>query len=187
MQIYLIRHTTPNIDRGICYGQTDIDLDQTTFEQELAVIKSKLPADIEQFYTSPLQRCTTLTQRLNPHFVVDNRLMELNFGDWETKNWGEIAPSELDPWMQDFVNIQPPNGENYIDLHKRTTHFLDDVLALDFQRIALTTHAGNIRSILSFVLSLSLEHSFRIQLSYGTVVCVKLDKLASNNKLISIR
>mgnify|MGYP001408870057 CR=1 FL=1 len=26
MEIYLVRHTTPAINNGICYGQTDVDL-----------------------------------------------------------------------------------------------------------------------------------------------------------------
>ena len=186
MEVYLIRHTTPNISKGICYGQTDIGLDQNSFEQEFKIIQSKLPTDIERFYTSPLQRCEILTEKINPDFVVDNRLMELNFGDWENKSWNEIDQTELNHWMQNFVNVKTPNGENYIDLHNRTLNFINEVLKLDFKKIAIITHAGNIRSFMSFVLSLSLENSFRINLNYGTVVSVKLDELEYNNKLLSI-
>ena len=186
MQIHLIRHTTPNIGKGICYGQTDMGLNQAVFEQELSAIKAKLPEGIERFYTSPLQRCKTLAENLNPNFVVDERLMEMNFGAWENKNWSDINPTELNTWMQDFVNIRTPNGENYTDLHQRTTGFIKEILTHNYQKVALITHAGNIRSIMSFVLSLPLENSFRIHLSYGTVVSVKLDALEHNNKLISI-
>jgi alpha-ribazole phosphatase len=186
MQIYLIRHTTPKVGKGICYGQTDISLDQTNFIQEYNIIKSKLPKDIEQYYTSPLQRCKILTEKLNQNFIVDERLMELNFGDWENKDWNEIDQSLLNYWMQDFVNIKTPNGENYLDLHKRTLHFINEILELNLNKIAIITHAGNIRSFVSSVLSLPLALSFRIHLNYGTVVSIQFEKLECNNKLFSI-
>ena len=64
MEIYLIRHTTPSIKKGICYGQTDVDLNFDTFEFELCEIKKKLPSNIDIFYCSPLTRCLKLAQRL---------------------------------------------------------------------------------------------------------------------------
>lgn len=74
--------------------------------------------------------------------------MELNFGNWENKNWNEIDQNQLNGWMQDFVNISPPNGENYKDLHLRTESFINEVLKTNLQKIAIITHAGNIRSFL---------------------------------------
>jgi alpha-ribazole phosphatase len=186
MEVYLIRHTTPNISKEICYGQTDIGINETLFQQELQLIQSKLPNDIEQFYTSPLQRCKILAEKLNPDFILDERLKELNFGDWENKGWNEIEQNGLNKWMQDFVNIKTPNGENYIDLNNRTQSFISEILKLNLQKIAIVTHAGNIRSFLSLVLSLPLENSFRINLNYGSVVSIELDKLEFNNKLNSI-
>lgn len=186
MQVYLIRHTTPNIGKGICYGQTDIGVNETVFEQELKIIQSKLPNDIEQFYTSPLIRCEKLAKCLTENFIIDERLKELNFGEWENKNWNEIDQTLLNTWMQDFVNFSTPNGENYIVLHNRTKGFIDSILETNYQKIAIVTHAGNIRSFLSFVLSLPLENSFRIHLDYGAVVSINLSKSETNNKLISI-
>ena len=52
MEIYLIRHTTPNIAKGICYGQTDLDITDT-FEQEVVRIKPHLPKNIQTVFSSP--------------------------------------------------------------------------------------------------------------------------------------
>ena len=52
MEIYLVRHTTPAIKKGVCYGQTDVDLNSDTFESELREIKNKLPSNIDRFYCS---------------------------------------------------------------------------------------------------------------------------------------
>jgi len=187
MEVYLVRHTTPFIEKGICYGQTDIKLDTTVFEQEVKIIQSKLPNNIERFYTSPLHRCKTLAEKFNGNFIEDERLKELNFGDWENKKWNEIDPSSLNEWMQDFVNVRTPHGENYTALHLRTISFIDEILKLDLQKIAIITHSGNIRSFLSFILSLPLENSFRIHLAYGAVVSVILNEKEIYNQLVSIQ
>ena len=52
-----------------------------------------------------------------------DRLMEMNFGDWEMKNWNDIPPEQLNPWMEDFVNIRASNGESFIDYMNESKPF----------------------------------------------------------------
>ncbi|MEM6346959.1 MAG: alpha-ribazole phosphatase [Bacteroidota bacterium] len=185
MEIYLVRHTTPKIEKGICYGQSDIELDQTRFETEFNAVKEKLPAKLEQVYSSPLLRCRKLAKRLQAPTVFDPRLMELNFGAWETKKWEAIAPSALKVWMQDFVGTKAGGGESYHDLHKRTLAFIDELSSPTTEEncIAIVTHAGNIRSFVSYILGLPLENSFRLQIGYGNVIKVNLGILAHEHQL----
>lgn len=56
MEIYLIRHTKPKVGKGICYGQTDLEIDETSFEQKLNFISKKLPNHIEKYFSSPLKK-----------------------------------------------------------------------------------------------------------------------------------
>jgi len=186
MQVYLIRHTSPEIARGICYGQSDIPLRQDLFIEESKIIRSKIPADIDAFYTSPLTRCTELTKTLSNDLIKDERLKELNFGDWELKKWNDLNQDVLNNWMQDFVNNETPNGENYVDLHQRTADFVEELLQKEHEVVAVITHGGNIRSFISWVLGLSLENSFRIELTYGAVVHLSIHPNNYLNKLISI-
>ena len=46
-EIYLIRHTTPEVEKGVCYGQTDLNL-KNTFPQEAKRIKEITPNTIHQ-------------------------------------------------------------------------------------------------------------------------------------------
>ena len=187
MEIYLIRHTTPAVEKGICYGQTDIALNEVLFAEEIKVIQSKIPDNVEHFFTSPLQRCKKLTEQLNENYTEDIRLIEFNFGDWENKNWNEINQEQLNFWMNDFVNVLTPNGENYKNLHQRTSGFIEELLETAHHKTAIVTHAGNIRSFISWVLDLPLENSFRIELAYGAVIALQINKNKSFNKLISIK
>src|SRR5690606_11377050 len=128
MQIYLIRHTTPAIEKGICYGQSDIAIKETLFEEELKIIRSKIPAIFDHVYSSPLQRCIKLAEKLSTNVQADARLKEMNFGDWEMQKWNEIDKEPLNSWMNDYVSQTVPGGENYNQLYERSAHFLDDLL-----------------------------------------------------------
>jgi len=105
MEIYLIRHTTPKVEKGICYGQTDLDITES-FETEAAAIKERLPAGIERVFSSPLQRCAKLAHQLFPHQTISFHptLMELNCGEWEMQHWDAIPKPESNPgWMILFM------------------------------------------------------------------------------------
>ena len=41
MEIYLVRHTTPAIEKGVCYGQTDLNVAET-FEEEVELVLKNL-------------------------------------------------------------------------------------------------------------------------------------------------
>ena len=183
MEIYLVRHTTPNINNGICYGQTDVDLNFDTFESEFCDINDKLPGDIHRYYCSPLIRCSKLAKRLAKEIQIDDRLKELDFGSWENKKWSELDNKELSKWMVNFVNVKAGGAESFLDLHKRTSSFIKSLNKNDKQKIAVITHAGNIRSFLSFILGIPLENSFRIQLNYACIIRAEINDNPKYNKL----
>lgn len=173
MEIILIRHTTPKIAKGICYGQSDIDVTDT-FSEEIKPIIKELSTDSETvFYSSPLKRCKKLAEKLADKIIFDDRLKELDFGDWELQNWNDINKKELDIWMNDFVKVAATNGESYLDLHARTTSFLLEIAKQQHKKIVIITHAGVIRSLYSFINKTSLETSFDLKLQYGQVVKIK--------------
>jgi alpha-ribazole phosphatase len=170
MEIYLIRHTTPDIPRGICYGQSDIDVKES-FYAEASSIKDCLPGYIQQVYSSPLQRCSKLAEFLFPQKNISfhDALKEINFGDWELKKWDDIPNDELQPWMQDFVNVCTPNGENYVQLFERSTNLFNQLQ--QSTPLAIITHGGVIRSILSHISQTTLKDSFNsFTLNYGCAV-----------------
>ncbi|WP_214983467.1 alpha-ribazole phosphatase [Tenacibaculum dicentrarchi] len=171
MEIILVRHTTPNIEKGICYGQADIGVIDTFLEEVQPILKEVPVNDTETaYYSSPLKRCKLLAEQLSDTIIFDDRLKELDFGDWELKKWDDINKPELDIWMNDFVNITVTNGESYIDLHNRTVEFLNELKSLKKQRVVIVTHAGVIRSLWAYVNNISLENSFDLKLKYGDII-----------------
>jgi alpha-ribazole phosphatase len=170
MDIYLIRHTQPAVEKGICYGQTDLDV-VDSFHAEAAAIRPFLPDTFKAIYSSPLQRCRKLAEHLFEQPIQFHPdLMELHCGDWEMQHWDEINPDALQPWMDDFVQVRIPNGESYIDLYDRVVRQYESIASQDLPA-AIVAHGGVIRSILSHVTKTALIDSFQqFPLHYGCIV-----------------
>jgi len=177
MEIYLIRHTTPAVERGICYGQTDIDV-TATFEEEAAAIKKHISSSIQKVYSSPLQRCTKLAGYLFPSHQIQlhPHLMEVNCGEWEMKKWNDIPIEISNAWMQDFVNNPFPRGENYVQLHNRVVSVFKQVIETQAAS-AIIAHGGVLRSIMSYITQTALNNSFNtFNIHYGCVIKLYLYK-----------
>ena len=186
MQLFLIRHTTPQVSAGLCYGQSDIDV-TASFSEELISIAAKLDTlklggvELHAIASSPLQRCTKLAHALNAKLDLgnineDHRLKELNFGDWELQAWDAIPRADFDIWADDYANLAPPNGETFAELHERAKSFIAEMSEESPQHnVVVVTHGGMIRAMLAEVLQIPLKRLFRFQIDYGSVTQLAFD------------
>lgn len=172
MEIYLIRHTTPDIAAGICYGQADVPLLES-FHTEAATVLTQLPGHIDVIFTSPLSRCASLARQIqydrDVPIIIDKRLMEMNFGEWELMPWNSIDRASLKRWMDDYVNVAAPEGESYHDLFERSISFMNDLKQKNYQSVAITTHHGILKSLHAHFHNRSLYEAMSMQFHYGSV------------------
>lgn len=170
-EIYLIRHTAPAVEKGICYGQADIGV-KDSFLSEAAIIQQFMPLTVGSIYSSPLQRCKKLAEHLfadHPIQLHDD-LKEINCGQWELQLWNDIPRQEIDPWMNELITTRIPQGESYQDLYDRVTAAFLQVQNLPGP-IVIVAHGGVIRSILSHLTHTALKDSFSsFSLHYGCVI-----------------
>lgn len=169
MEIYLIRHTETVAQKGICYGQADVDIKEPYIDifQE---IKDQLPTDAI-VYSSPLLRCKKMAEFISNDITFDKRLMEMNFGNWELKAWNDIPLEEINPWMDNFVTVKVPNGESFEDLFQRVREFYSELLSKKHDKIILICHDGVMRSILSHFHKTQLKDAFSLySIKYGEVI-----------------
>lgn len=176
MKVYFVRHTKPQIEAGICYGQTDLPLCPLHFEAQYQALRNWLPTNFSQVFTSPLQRCWVLAEKFTHQPIADTNLMELHFGEWEMRAWQDIPHSQMQTWMEDFVRNAPPNGETYQALAERVGAFLQKLSQVEGENILVCTHAGVMRAVFAWVLDLPLKNVFRLHLSYASVLLINLDK-----------
>lgn len=171
MKLFLIRHTSLQVPSGICYGQSDIDVASTFLDEALQTQQKLISTTFDAVYVSPLQRCLKLANVLDiGQPIIDNRLMELHFGDWEMLAWDDIPRDIFDIWAHDYANLAPPNGETFSQLQQRGIHILEEILAhYPSGNIAFVTHGGMIRALLAHVLNMPLKGLFRFTIDYGSV------------------
>jgi alpha-ribazole phosphatase len=180
MTIYLIRHTKPDIPDGKCYGQSDIEVKEAEFKLTVSRIHQKIDLEnVDKIYTSPLKRCSLLAHALmakQSKIVTDERIKELDFGNWELQKWEDIDSGELERWAKNFVHEQVPEGESHMDLYNRISEFWDEIPEEEAESLAVVTHGGVIKSLLSKILEIPLEKSFSIKVHYGELIAIRYFK-----------
>lgn len=173
MDIYLIRHTKTDTLQGLCYGQTDVALAKS-FLEEAQLLQQKLPElkSNSLVFSSPLTRCVQLAERLSDNVSIDVRLLELDFGDWESRFFDDLDVDALQQWTDNFVYVAPPNGESFIDLCQRVGSFWQDLMQGMLskpEQILIITHAGVIRALLAYILKLPPANAFQFRVDVGSV------------------
>jgi alpha-ribazole phosphatase len=168
MKIYLIRHTAVDVPQGMCYGHTDVPL-KDTFETEAAIVKENLKQiQPEAVFSSPLSRCAKLADFCGFNDVTfDNRLKELNFGDWEKQQWDKI---DMSIWETDWMNPPTPNGESFVQMYQRVTSFLNELKEKPFDKVFIFTHSGIISCARVYFGQADINKTFELMPDYGEVV-----------------
>ena len=169
MKITTIRHTSVDVPSGVCYGFTDVAL-KSSFKSEAEIVKNQLTGrNFDKVFSSPLSRCTLLADYCGYTPILDPRLKELNFGDWEMKSWMEIGKQEAADWMSDWINSPAKNGESYRMMQERINAFMDELKSSDAQSVCIFTHGGVIRLIHVYLGIFQLEDSFEFPVEYGQI------------------
>ena len=143
MRVTLIRHTSVDVPKGTCYGWTDVPV-AVTFPTEAAATRRALNnKSFDAVYSSPLTRARLLAAACGyDKPKIDNRLKEINMGDWEMLRYDDIQDENLKLWYEDYINRAATNGESFNMLYDRVKSFLDEIKGNDFQHVAVFAHGG---------------------------------------------
>lgn len=164
MKIYMIRHgeTDWNVIKRL-QGRSDIPLNEAG--RELAKRTGEAMRDIPftRVYTSPLKRARETAEYIKGKrdipVIIDERLIEMNFGEYEGLCCGKDNYSIPDPdFMNFFLKPQaytpPSKGESIPELCARTTSFLKELVsnpALQNETVLISTHGAAMMGLLSSI------------------------------------
>ena len=174
MKLTLIRHIKTIAPEGMCYGQTDVVLPQG-YEAIHAQLAEQLKDNaFDVIMASPLQRCALLAKAIadDRPVIYDDRLKELNFGDWEETMWSEIEKlPESKRFFDDYIHVAPPNGESFRELMLRITAFFDE-LTRDYadKEVLIVTHGGPIRVFNALILGIEIKKIFDFKVDYAEIL-----------------
>lgn len=153
-----LRHPSPKVEPGICYGRLDLDIAEHGHEQIARALETT--PRITRMLASPALRCRALAQALaerdDVEPVFDERLWEMDMGEWEGRAWRDIPREVSEPWIADPYNLPTPGGECFRDLQLRVL----DALADAGRETVIVCHAGPIRAMQMAWYGLTFREAF---------------------------
>lgn len=171
MKVTLIRHTSVAVPKGTCYGWSDVPV-ASTFEAEAHATRRRLEGKVfDQAYTSPLTRARMLAAYCGfPEAIADDRLMEMNMGEWEMQRYDEIRDEALQRWYDDYMHLPATGGESFPMLHARVSAFLDELRQRPFRHVAIFAHGGVIVSAGIYAGLFGEKNAFSHSVPYGGIL-----------------
>jgi len=149
-RLLLVRHgvTAYSVDRRFA-GRSDLELtaDGERQARQAAGRIARL-GPVRAVISSPLRRtrqtAQQLADRLGLPVLVEDGLVETDFGDWDGCTYAEVSerwPDELRRWLADPA-VAPPSGESFEAVTRRVRRARDRILA---------KHAGSTVVVVSHV------------------------------------
>ena len=177
-RIYLIRHGETTNAGEVCFnGHFDVDLSDKGREQSHLLAKALRNLPIDAVYSSNLKRT-----QIGAKFIADGHnlkhvpykeLRELAFGDWEGLSVNEVNrkyPGKLKERLQNIELFQVEGGESFSQLKDRVISKFQSIVANHpSDSIVILCHGGVIRTILAYILEISIKNLFRINQPYASV------------------
>lgn len=177
-RVLLIRHGEPLEQiRGICYGKLDIGLSDNGREQAKKSAEFVKSFDLSAIYASPRSRASETASKIAENcetfYSVDESFCEIDFGDFEGLSYAEIEqkfPAEYKIWMDTPTESNFPNGESFSQMQARVLQGFTDLCAKHSgEQIAIVSHGGVNRIILSHLLNVANKDIFRLEQNYASV------------------
>lgn len=147
MKIYITRHskTIWNKEKRL-QGRKDSPLTQEGIENALALKKIISNMSFDLVYSSPIQRALHTAQLLFDHqnIILDDRLMEMNFGDFEGRKILDILETDCELyhnlWKHPERFDRIAHGESYDEVIARAQSFKENLMKIDVKNVFIVTH-----------------------------------------------
>ncbi|MGN0585990.1 MAG: histidine phosphatase family protein [Oscillospiraceae bacterium] len=159
VKMYLVRHAEAqgNI-LEFFQGHTDCDLTEKGLKQLDMLSLRFRNVDFDAVYTSPLIRAVKTAEAVNRFkglpIVTDRRLIEINGGVWEGRNWTDIErdyPEDHAIWRNTPWEFAPPDGEPMESVYERIKDALADIAAHNNGKtVVVVSHGCSLKNFLAY-------------------------------------
>ena len=175
--VFLIRHGVTDWHRqGRLLGRRDVPLSEEGLAQARAAAALFGDLQVSDLISSPLQRALQTAEILAERFDIDvardPRLSDFDVGHWAGRTYAEVvATPEYQRYLANPDTREIPGGENLEAVRRRSVAALEQALAdsPSGSSIALVSHAGIIRVLLTHYLGSPSANYHRIRVSPGSI------------------
>lgn len=185
MNIYFVRHgETEQNKKKTYYGSLESPLTTRGIKQGKQAGEFLKDIKFDKVYVSEKKRthetADFILKGQSLEIIKDRRINELDFGEFEGKNFEEIKanyPMEYEAWEKNWKSFIMPKGESYEQFYLRVKAFMDDLIKdnKDKENVLVVTHGGVIRSVYTYVLGGNLDFYWKFGSHNGDVSLVKYE------------
>jgi broad specificity phosphatase PhoE len=153
-EVLLVRHGETDDNAAARFqGRRDTQLNERGREQSRALAGDLRGENLRALYASPLRRARETAQILGAALgleaVVDERLVEVDAGDWSGLPIADVIATQPRSWAR-WRSVDPtfrfPGGESVAEQRARVAAALADIAAGPLPALVVT-HGGAIRSV----------------------------------------
>ena len=182
MRIYLIRHARQS--STLC--NVDVNLSEEGIEQAHLLGKRIATYKPDAVISSDLLRAVETADIISTYLgdvprFIEKDLREIDFGDltgysdeYNETHYGDFL-SRRKLMIEDLAF---PNGENGQQVYNRAIKVINEIISLDFKRVAVVTHGGTIRSLVAGLLKMTQADKlmFAVSLENSSITEVIYDE-----------
>jgi broad specificity phosphatase PhoE len=166
--LVLVRHgrTEANAS-GLLLGRADVGLDEIGVEQAGSLAGAL--TGMARVISSPLRRCVETAEALGYTPEIDERWIELDYGELDQRPTREVPPEVWRAWRRD-PHFVPGGGESLSALHDRVIAACEE-LAEEARTtdIAVVSHVSPIKAAVAWAIGSGVELSWRLHLDPASV------------------
>lgn len=173
--LILLRHgRTPANAQGLLQGRLDQDLDEVGLLQaEAAVAFITSTCDIDAVVASPLKRARQTAEAFAMPVEIEDRWLELSYGEYEGTPHGEV-PSEAWRRWRDDPTFAPLGGESLAALDVRVRAACNDLAErAETSNIVVVSHVSPIKSAVAWALEVPIAISFNCHLDQAAICRIR--------------
>ena len=171
MTLILVRHgrTVANAS-GLLLGRADPPLDEVGRAQAAAL--ASIVERPVRVIASPLRRTRETAEAFGRPVEIDERWIELDYGDFDEQPLGSLPPGTWERWRAD-LDFRPPNGETLRELGVRVRAACED-LAEDARKsdVVVVTHVSPLKASLAWAIGVGDEIAWRVHVTPALVTRV---------------
>lgn len=167
--LVIVRHGRTEANaRGLLLGRADPKLDDEGLRQAARLGAGVAGLDVARVVTSPLVRCRASAEAIvaglggaEPKVEVDERWIELDYGELDGTPVAEVSPADWARWRSD-VDWAPAGGESLAALGHRVRAACDDLAAdAEDADVVVVTHVSPIKAAVAWALGVGDEVAWR--------------------------
>ena len=173
MTLFLVRHgSTESNASGLLLGRADPPLDAVG-QAQAASLASVVSAPA-RVISSPLQRCRATAAAFGRPVEVDERWIELDYGDWDQQPLTSVPRETWARWRTD-LDLRPPGGETMRELGVRVraacAAIADDAREAD---VVVVTHVSPLKAAMAWALDVGDEIAWRLHVVPASVTRIAI-------------